>query len=82
MFCSRHTFFLWPYMVSRGALLTADDAPVLQCVIGYVTSLYLVMGTEENIHINFYSSGSSGWVKGAEKHEIYAATFGGHLFYD
>ena len=30
-----------------------------------------------------YSSGSSDWVRGgAEKHEIYAATFGGHLFYD
>ena len=28
------------------------------------------------------SSGSSGRVRGAEKHEIYAATFGGHLFYD
>ena len=28
------------------------------------------------------SSGSSGWVGGAEKHEIYAAAFGGHLFYD
>ena len=28
------------------------------------------------------SSGSSGRVRGAEKHEIYVATFGGHLFYD
>ena len=28
------------------------------------------------------SSGSSGWVRGAKKHEIYSATFGGHLFYD
>ena len=28
------------------------------------------------------SSGSSGWVRGAEKHEIYVAAFGGHLFYD
>ena len=28
------------------------------------------------------SSGSSGRVRGAEKHEIYAAAFGGHLFYD
>ena len=29
------------------------------------------------------SSGSSGRIRGqAEKHEIYAATFGGHLFYD
>ena len=29
------------------------------------------------------SSGSSGRVEGrAEKHEIYAAEFGGHLFYD
>ena len=27
-----------------------------------------------------FSSGSSGRVRGAEKHEIYAATFGGHLF--
>ena len=26
--------------------------------------------------------GSSGRVRGAEKHEIYAAAFGGHLFYD
>ena len=30
-----------------------------------------------------FSSGSSGRVRGgAEKHEIYAAAFGGHLFYD
>ena len=29
------------------------------------------------------SSGSSGGVRGAEKHEIYVAAFsGGHLFYD
>ena len=28
------------------------------------------------------SSGSSGWVGGAKKHEIYVAAFGGHLFYD
>ena len=28
------------------------------------------------------SSGSSGWVRGAEKHEIYVAAFGGHIFYD
>ena len=28
------------------------------------------------------SSGSSSWVRGGEKHEIYAAAFGGHLFYD
>ena len=28
------------------------------------------------------SSGSSGRVGGAEKHEIYVAAFGGHLFYD
>ena len=35
-----------------------------------------------NIIINT-SSGSSGRVRGgAEKHEIYAAAFGGHLFYD
>ena len=27
------------------------------------------------------SSGSSGRVRGAEKHEIYTAAFGGHLFY-
>ena len=25
MFCYRHTFFLWTYMVSFGALLTQDD---------------------------------------------------------
>ena len=31
---------------------------------------------------NLVSSGSSGLVRGAEKHEIYAAAFGGHLFYD
>ena len=31
----------------------------------------------------YLSSGSSGRVRGgAEKHEIYAAAFGGHLFYD
>ena len=29
-----------------------------------------------------HSSGSSGQVRGAEKHEIYAAAFGSHLFYD
>ena len=29
-----------------------------------------------------YSSGSNGRVDGAEKHEIYAAAFGSHLFYD
>ena len=28
------------------------------------------------------SSGSSSRVRGAEKHEIYSAAFGGHLFYD
>ena len=28
-----------------------------------------------------YSSGSSGWAGRAEKHEIYAVAFGGHLFY-
>ena len=28
------------------------------------------------------SSGSSGRVRGTEKHEINVATFGGHLFYD
>ena len=28
------------------------------------------------------SSGSSGRVKGAEKHEFYAAAFGSHPFYD
>ena len=28
------------------------------------------------------SSGSSGRVRGGKKHEIYVATFGGHLFYD
>ena len=25
---------------------------------------------------------SSGWVRGGDKHEIYAAEFGSHLFYD
>ena len=30
----------------------------------------------------FPSSGSSRRVRGAEKHEIYATAFGGHLFYD
>ena len=29
-----------------------------------------------------FSSGSSGRVRGGEKHEIYVAAFGGHLFYD
>ena len=29
-----------------------------------------------------HSSGSSGQVRGAEKNEIYVATFGSHLFYD
>ena len=33
------------------------------------------------LHIR-YSSRSSGWVRWGEKHEIYAATLGGHLFYD
>ena len=28
------------------------------------------------------SIGSSGWVGGAKKHEIYVTAFGGHLFYD
>ena len=28
-----------------------------------------------------HSSGSNGQVEGVEKHEIYAAAFGGHLFY-
>ena len=28
------------------------------------------------------SSGSSGRIVGAEKHEIYGTAFGGHLFYD
>ena len=30
----------------------------------------------------FATNGSSIRVRGAEKHEIYAATFGGHLLYD
>ena len=29
-----------------------------------------------------FSSGSSGLVRGAKKHEIYAGTFSGHLLYD
>ena len=32
------------------------------------------------LNINVSSSGSSGRVRGGEKHEIYAAAFGGHLF--
>ena len=33
--------------------------------------------------MSIFSSGSSGRVRGgAEKHKIYAAAFGGHLFYD
>ena len=28
------------------------------------------------------SNGSSGWVREAEKHATYAATFASHLFYD
>ena len=32
--------------------------------------------------VRFNSIGSSGWVGGAKKHEIYVATFGGHLFFD
>ena len=43
MFYSRHTFFLWPYMVLCRHLLTQDDTEHLECVIGYATSLYLVM---------------------------------------
>ena len=34
------------------------------------------------IEIEISSSGSSGRVRGGEKHEIYAAAFGDHLFYD
>ena len=35
------------------------------------------------LNINVSSSGSSGRVRGGgEKHEIYVAAFGGHLFYD
>ena len=34
------------------------------------------------IKLGELSSGSSGRVRGGEKHEIYAAAFGGHLFYD
>ena len=34
------------------------------------------------IYIVHFSSGSSGRVGGAEKHEIYAAAFGSHLFYE
>ena len=30
--------------------------------------------------VGISSSGSSDWVGGGEKHEIYAAAFGGHLF--
>ena len=43
MFCSRHTFFLWPHMVPCGHLLTQDDAEQLEFVIGHATLLYLVM---------------------------------------
>ena len=43
MICSRHTFIFLPYLVSCGHLLTQDDAEHLECVIGYATSLYLVM---------------------------------------
>ena len=34
------------------------------------------------VHSHCSSSGSSGWVRGAKKHEIYAAAFGSHLFYN
>ena len=38
--------------------------------------------TFSNPYITGSSSGSSSRVRGAEKHEIYAAAFGSHLFYD
>ena len=38
-------------MVSCGALLTQGDAPVLQCVIGYTTSLYLVMNETKLVSV-------------------------------
>ena len=34
------------------------------------------------VSVILHSNGSSGWVKGGGEHEIYAATFRGHLFYD
>ena len=43
MFCSRHTIIFRPYLVSCGHLLTQDDTKHLECVIGYATSLYLVI---------------------------------------
>ena len=42
---SRHTLFLRPYMVSCGA---EGDAGALQTVIGYATSLYLVMNSKHS----------------------------------
>ena len=41
----------------------------------FITSFYRVLGV-------YVGGGSSGRVRGAGKHEIYAATFGGHLFHD
>ena len=37
---------------------------------------------KKKLNTYVFSSGSSGRVRGAEKHEIYAATFGDHPFYD
>ena len=55
MFCSRHIILkiVTIYMVSCGHLLTQDDAEHLECVIGYATSLYLVMKVNNTMYRMF-----------------------------
>ena len=67
----------------------AADLATLELVASskfYFTRVLVNKHRLYNILLNIIcsiSSGSSGRVRGgAEKHEIYAAAFGGHLFYD
>ena len=58
---------------------------LLVCVNFFPGKVTMMIISVELFHINDLntSSGSSGQVRGgAEKHEIYTAAFGGHLFYD
>ena len=53
-----------------------DRRGIIMCICGEISNC-------DAMHLIVISSGSSGRVRGgAEKHEIYAAAFGGHLFYD
>ena len=64
------------------------SAPELICKLGFngqeslIKRWHLLLCVFKQSTTARYSSGSSGRVRGAEKHENYATAFCGHLFYD